>query len=240
MHSRRPDWVFGEARLISSTSTTFANTGPGRNSNRFSRWLNTFVPTTSAGSRSAVHWMRAYSASIERASALARAVLPTPGLSSMSTWPSASRATTTVRSVSSGTLTARETLAAIREPSVATSDGSISGTAPIPIDLNPRPESARWVFPLSGLSGLLGARQLAGRGLGIGRPHEHLSHEHGVDSHLLELLHLVPVRDSRLRHDGLAGGDVDQQVVGALEVDGEVLEVAVVDADQVGVQLERG
>ena len=29
MHSSRPDWVFGEARLTSSTSTTFANTGPG-------------------------------------------------------------------------------------------------------------------------------------------------------------------------------------------------------------------
>ncbi len=66
MHSSRPDWVFGEARLISSTSTTFANTGPGRNSKRFSRWLKTFVPTTSPGSRSAVHCTRAYSASIER------------------------------------------------------------------------------------------------------------------------------------------------------------------------------
>ena len=29
MHSSRPDCVFGDARLISSTSTTFANTGPG-------------------------------------------------------------------------------------------------------------------------------------------------------------------------------------------------------------------
>ena len=79
MHSSSPDWVFGEARLTSSTSTTFANTGPGRNSKRFSRWLKTFVPTTSAGSRSAVHCTRAYSASIERASARASAVLPTPG-----------------------------------------------------------------------------------------------------------------------------------------------------------------
>ena len=38
MHSSRPDCVFGEARLISSTSTMFANTGPGRNSKRCSRW----------------------------------------------------------------------------------------------------------------------------------------------------------------------------------------------------------
>ena len=79
MHSSRPDWVFGDARLISSTSTTFAKTGPGRNSNLLSRWLKTFVPTTSAGSRSAVHWIRAYSASIERAIERASAVLPTPG-----------------------------------------------------------------------------------------------------------------------------------------------------------------
>ena len=34
MHSSRPDCVLGDARLISSTSTTFANTGPGRNSKR--------------------------------------------------------------------------------------------------------------------------------------------------------------------------------------------------------------
>ncbi len=80
MHSSRPDWVLGDARFTSSTSTTFANTGPGRNSKRFSRWLKTFVPTTSAGRRSAVHWTRAYSASTERASARARAVLPTPGM----------------------------------------------------------------------------------------------------------------------------------------------------------------
>ncbi len=79
MHSSSPDCVLGEARLISSTSTTLANTGPGRNSNRFSRWLKTFVPMMSAGSRSAVHCTRAYSASIEAASARARAVLPTPG-----------------------------------------------------------------------------------------------------------------------------------------------------------------
>ena len=32
MHSSRPDCVFGEARLISSTITTLAKIGPGRNS----------------------------------------------------------------------------------------------------------------------------------------------------------------------------------------------------------------
>ena len=114
MHSSRPDWVFGLARLISSTSTTFANTGPGRNSKRASRWLKTLVPTTSAGRRSAVHWMRAYSASIERASARASAVLPTPGLSSISTCPSAKTDTSRSLSVSSGTLTARAMFVAMR------------------------------------------------------------------------------------------------------------------------------
>src|SRR3954447_7217196 len=281
MHSRRPDCVLGEARLISSTSTTFANTGPGRNSKRFSRWLKTFVPTTSAGSRSAVHWMRAYSASTERASARARAVFPTPGLSSISTCPSASSDTITVRSVSSGTLTARATLAAMREPSAATSDGSISGTVPIPIDLNRRRDSAfearlrgdggargrdleRWAPRRRsdrhrhrvrrgdrhvrraaaalglGLRRLLCARQLARGGLGIRGPHQDLADEDGVDPYLLELLDLASVRDPGLRDDGLAGRNVDDQVVGALEVDAEVLEVAVVDPDQVGVQLERG
>ncbi len=34
MHSSRLDCVLGEARLISSASTTLANTGPGWNSNR--------------------------------------------------------------------------------------------------------------------------------------------------------------------------------------------------------------
>ena len=32
MHSSSAAWVFGEARLISSPTTMFANTGPGLNS----------------------------------------------------------------------------------------------------------------------------------------------------------------------------------------------------------------
>src|SRR3954462_10237070 len=58
MHSSRPDCVFGDARLPSSTTTMFAKIGPRRNSKRCSRWLYTLVPTMSAGRRSAVHWMR--------------------------------------------------------------------------------------------------------------------------------------------------------------------------------------
>ncbi len=49
------------------------------------------TPTRSAGSRSGVNWTRFHVQSIDPASALARLVLPTPGTSSMSRCPSASR-----------------------------------------------------------------------------------------------------------------------------------------------------
>src|SRR5213592_423686 len=52
MHSSNAACVFGDARLISSTSSRFAKTGPGRNSNSFERWLKTLTPVTSDGSRS--------------------------------------------------------------------------------------------------------------------------------------------------------------------------------------------
>ena len=53
--SRRADCVFGEARLISSATTTFAKTGPARNSKEFVRWSSTVVPVMSAGKRSGVN-----------------------------------------------------------------------------------------------------------------------------------------------------------------------------------------
>ena len=55
----------------------------------------------SLGSRSGVNWIRRAAPSIERASALASIVLPTPGTSSMSTWPSAS-STVRVSLIASG------------------------------------------------------------------------------------------------------------------------------------------
>ena len=85
MASSRADWVLGEARLISSASTTLAKTGPGRNSNELVARSQTLTPTTSVGSRSGVNWMRPYGTSIDAAKALARVVLPTPGTSSTST-----------------------------------------------------------------------------------------------------------------------------------------------------------
>src|SRR6476620_634209 len=78
----------------------------------------------SAGSRSAVHWIRANGPSIERASARASAVLPTPGESSIRTWPSAARATSTDRRTSASTSTALATLSARRRPTAAAASSS--------------------------------------------------------------------------------------------------------------------
>src|SRR5918999_595996 len=105
MHSRSADCVFGEARLISSTSSRFAKTGPGRNSNSFVRWSYTLTPVTSDGRRSGVNCRRENSRSSERASALASIVFPTPGKSSMIRCPSATRQSTQRRSVSCGACT---------------------------------------------------------------------------------------------------------------------------------------
>ena len=49
MHSSSADWVFGEARLISSAITTLANTGPGRNSNSVLCRLKIDRPVMSTG-----------------------------------------------------------------------------------------------------------------------------------------------------------------------------------------------
>src|SRR2546423_5672368 len=105
MHSSSADWVLGDARLISSTSRKFANTGPGRNSNSLVRWLKTLTPVTSDGSRSGVNWSREKEQSTERASAFASVVFPTPGKSSIIRWPSASRQRTVSSRIVSGAWT---------------------------------------------------------------------------------------------------------------------------------------
>src|SRR5919201_5649562 len=114
MHSSSAACVFGEARLISSTSSRFAKTGPGRNSNSFERWLKTLTPVTSDGSRSGVNCRRENEQSIERARAFASVVFPTPGRSSMIRCPSARRQRTVSWSVSSGACTTPPRLATIR------------------------------------------------------------------------------------------------------------------------------
>ena len=56
---------------------------------------------------------------------------------------------------------------------------------------------------------------------------------------LLELVELLARRDAGLRDDDLAGRDVGEQLEGPLQVDAEVAQVAVVDAEQLGVGVER-
>ena len=84
MASSSADWVLGEARLISSPITMLAKMPPGLNSNSRESWLKIDTPVMSLGSRSGVNWIRRAEASIDRASALASIVFPTPGTSSTS------------------------------------------------------------------------------------------------------------------------------------------------------------
>src|SRR5918995_5045306 len=185
-------WVFGEARLISSTSRTFANTGPGRNSNSFRRWLKTFTPVTSDGSRSGVNWIREKGPSSERASDFASIVLPTPGKSSMITCPSAIRPRMQRRSVSAGAWTTRARLAARRSrvsADEATAAGSLrASTAPLleqALDLVHDPSGDR-------VLGGLGEPALAGPGqqrhLVVGRVEADAGSGHVVVDDEIEVL----------------------------------------------------
>src|SRR5918992_495342 len=83
-------------------------------SNSFERWSKTFTPVTSDGSRSGVNWIRENEQSIERASAFASIVFPTPGKSSMIRWPSLTRERTQRRSVSAGARTTLPRFSATR------------------------------------------------------------------------------------------------------------------------------
>ena len=75
--------VFGGVRLISSASSTLANTGPGMKISRRwpvsgSSWM-TSVPVTSDGMRSGVNWMRENLRSSARDSVEMSSVLARPG-----------------------------------------------------------------------------------------------------------------------------------------------------------------
>ena len=85
--SRSADCVRGGVRFSSSTSTTWAKTGPGRKSQVPLSGRNTDTPVMSDGSRSGWPWTRDSSAPSEAARVRARTVLPTPGTSSMRRWP---------------------------------------------------------------------------------------------------------------------------------------------------------
>ncbi len=117
--SSSADWVRGVARLSSSTSTTCANNGPGRNSHSLPARWKTETPVSSDGRRSGVHWTRWNTPPMLRASALASRVLPTPGTSSTRRWPPESSATS-ARVTGSGL--PRRT-ASTRQPDVAGEPG---------------------------------------------------------------------------------------------------------------------
>src|SRR5947209_15416755 len=84
-----------------------------------------------------------------------------------------------------------------------------------------------------------GRAQLAEAHLGIGRAHQQLPDQHGVDADALELLDLLAAVDPRLADHGLPGRHVGEQLEGAVQVDAEVGEVAVVDADDLGLDVQR-
>ena len=106
--SSSADWVRGVARLISSTSSRFVNTGPG--TNRRPPGSNRLAPVTSDGSRSGVPWIRAIRRSRRPGRRPGRAAsCRCPGTSSSRTWPSARSAMAISRSGSSAPTTARAT-----------------------------------------------------------------------------------------------------------------------------------
>ena len=87
--SSRAACVLGGVRLISSASSRFVNTGPGRNVKSWVRWSYRNEPVTSAGSRSGVNWRRRNPIPSACANERAVNVLPRPGRSSSSTCPPA-------------------------------------------------------------------------------------------------------------------------------------------------------
>ena len=91
MTSSSADWVFGEARLISSASTIVAKIGPLWKVNWLLRWSKIVTPVTSLGSRSGVNCTRLFVPWMELAIALASEVFPVPGKSSSSRCPSETR-----------------------------------------------------------------------------------------------------------------------------------------------------
>ncbi len=114
MASSRLDCVLGVVRLISSASTMLVKSGPGLKTNSLLAGSQMLTPMTSDGSISEVNWMRWKLAPMERASAAASVVLPTPGTSSIKRCPRARRPTTANRTTSGFPTRARLTLASRR------------------------------------------------------------------------------------------------------------------------------
>ncbi len=113
--------------MISSAITMCAKIAPRLNSNSRSTGLYTDTPVTSPGSRSGVNWMRRTVASTLAARARASIVLPTPGTSSMSRCPSASRQMRALRTASGFPSITPPTEARIAEVRAANSSAEIMG-----------------------------------------------------------------------------------------------------------------
>ena len=162
--SSSADWVFGDARLISSAMTMLAKTGPGWNSKSRVAWLKIVTPDTSEGSRSGVNWMRRHSPFTVAAMARARVVLPTPGTSSSSTCPWAKSAVSASRTTCGLPSTTALTFSASRAARAAKpwTSGWVSGS---------------WVFTVGGAPCLV--VQQVGRTLMLSPP-SRLSQAHGM------------------------------------------------------------
>ena len=93
--SSSADCVFEEVRLISAARKRFVSAAPLLYSNSPVFLLSAIKPVRSEGSTSGVNCTRLYSSDSAFESASARVVLPTPGMSSISTWPPASTESST-------------------------------------------------------------------------------------------------------------------------------------------------
>ena len=115
-------WVFGGVLLISSASSSWVNTGPGRNTISADRWSYSGAPVTSEGSRSGVNWILANSSPSTCANDRAMSVLPKPGTSSSRTWPPARMPISTSSRVRRRPTTARSSSSkmAVHVPAVST------------------------------------------------------------------------------------------------------------------------
>ncbi len=101
MASSMADWVLALDRLISSSRTMLAWTGPSWVVISPVEELRIWVPTMSLGMRSGVHWMRRKEPETAEASVWAAVVLARPGTDSSRMWPlDISEVTRAVRSCS--------------------------------------------------------------------------------------------------------------------------------------------
>jgi len=85
--SSSADCVFGGVRLISSARRRLVKIGPLRSENSAVCGLKTVVPTTSAGMRSGVNWMRRNGAPSSAANVRTNSVLAVPGTPSIRMCP---------------------------------------------------------------------------------------------------------------------------------------------------------